>query len=51
MASLSTIMFSLSFPHLSRSLDISPDCWGIKNQLDVTCCLYFTYICSTCFEH
>ena len=25
--------------------------WGIKNQLDVTCCLYFTYICSTCFEH
>ena len=21
---------------------------GIKNQLDVTCCLYFTYICSTC---
>ena len=24
---------------------------GIKNQLDVTCCLYFTYICSTCFEH
>ena len=21
--------------------------WGIKNQLDVTCCLYFTYICST----
>ena len=24
--------------------------WGIKNQLDVTC-LYFTYICSTCFEH
>ena len=25
--------------------------WGIKNQLDVTCCLYFTYICWTCFEH
>ena len=24
--------------------------WGIKNQLDVTCCLYFTYICSTCFN-
>ena len=25
--------------------------WRMKDQLDVTCCLYFTYICSTCFEH
>jgi len=54
---LLSVCAACSTPRLDLSSELRPswnniqDTWGIKNQLDVTDCLYFTHICSTCFEH